>query len=159
EPVAEAYELWAYTTPLDRVGGDWWDFDAEPGSVLWVIVGDVTGHGYPAYLLAAGLPHLWHSRPIAELRAGACEPRELLGALGRELEAVLPDDLFVEAALGRFSPSGEAVLAAAGGVCPVLRRSGLPRAEVLTLRGCFLGLEWGDRDQCAWSLEAGDELL
>jgi hypothetical protein len=159
DPVCEVYELRSYTSPLDRVGGDWWDHDAGPGSLFWVIVCDVTGHGYPAYLLAAGLPHLWRSSPIAQLRDAACEPRALLGALGRELESVLPDELFVEAALGRFAPSGEAVLAAAGGCCPVLRRSGSDRPEIRSLSGCFLGLEWGDRDQESCTLGDGDELL
>jgi hypothetical protein len=159
EPDFEAYEVRSYVRPLERVGGDWWDHDVEPGRTLWVILGDVTGHGYPAYLLAAGLPHLWRAKAIAELRARVHEPRALLGALGRELEAVLPDDLFVEAVLGRFSSSGEAVLAAAGGGHPILRRARADLPEFHSLSGCLLGLELGERDQCSWSLDAGDELL
>jgi hypothetical protein len=153
------YDVRSYIRPLDRVGGDWWDHDVEPGRVLWVILGDVTGHGYAAYLLAAGLPHLWRARTITELRARIQEPRELLGALGRELESVLPDDLFVEAVLGRFTTSGEAVLASAGGSRPILRRARADRPEFHSLAGCLLGLELGERDQCSWSLDDGDELL
>jgi len=159
EPDFAAYEVRSHAQPLERVGGDWWDHDAEPGRVLWVIVGDVTGHGYPAYLLAAGLPHLWRTKAIAELRSTIHEPRALLGALGRELEAVLPDDLFVEAVAGRFNASGEAVLAAAGGCRPVLRRSQANVPQLHSLSGCLLGLELGDRDQCSWRLDDGDELL
>jgi len=155
----DAYKLRSYTRPLDRVGGDWWDHDVDPGRVLWVIIGDVTGHGYPAYLLAAGLPHLWRTKAIANLRARMQEPRALLGALGREVEAVLPDDVFVEAVLGRFASSGEVVLAAAGGARPILRRSQAELPEFHSLSGCLLGLELGDRDQCSWSLDDGDELL
>jgi serine phosphatase RsbU (regulator of sigma subunit) len=117
EPDFATYEVRSYVRSLEPVGGDWWDHDVEAGHVLWVILGDVTGHGYPAYLLAAGLPHLWRTREIADLRATRREPCELLGALGRELEAVLPDEVFVEAVLGRFrrgrkgvgSPKSESV--------------------------------------------------
>lgn len=159
EPDSDVYDVRVYTRPLERVGGDWWDHDFEQGGVLWIVVGDVTGHGYPAYLLAAGLPHLWRASAIAELRATTQEPRELLSALGRELEMVLPDDLFVEAILGRFASTGEAVVAAAGGFHPILRRSKVDLLEFPSLSGCFLGLELGGRDQCAWSLDDGDELL
>ncbi len=159
EPDFAAYEVRSYAQPLERVGGDWWDHDAEPGRVLWVILGDVTGHGYPAYLLAAGLPYLWRTKAIAERRAEVQEPHELLGALGRELEAVLPDDVFVEAVLGRFDTSGEAVLAAAGGCRPILRRSQADLPERHSLSGCQLGLELGDQDQCSRNLDHGDELL
>jgi hypothetical protein len=159
EPAPDAYELRSHVQPLEHVGGDCWCQDGGQGSTLWVIVADVTGHGYPAYLLAAGLPHLWRSRPIAELRASANEPRELLGTLGLELELVLPAEIFVEALLGRFSSSGEVLLAAAGGCHPILRRSGICEVEFHRLSGCFLGLEIGGRDQCSWTLDPGDELL
>jgi hypothetical protein len=159
EPECDTYKIRSYSRPLEQSGGDWWDHDAERGRMLWVIIGDVTGHGYPAYLLAAGLPHLWRAKPIAELRARMQEPRDVLAALGRELEEVLPDDLFVEAALGRFDPFGAVVLAAAGGSRPILRRSRANQAEVLSLSGGFLGLELGERDQCSWTLYDGDELV
>jgi hypothetical protein len=158
-PEFDSYEVRSYSRPLERVGGDWWDHDVAPGRVLWIIVADVTGHGYPAYLLAAGLPHLWRAKVITELRATMRQPRELLSALGRELETVLPDDLFVEAVLGRFGSTGEAVLAAAGGFHPILRHSRAGDLEFPSLSGCFLGLELGERDECSWSLEDGDELL
>ena len=60
---------------------------------------------------------------------------------GGELEAVLPDELFIEAVLGRFTSSGEVVLAAAGGAGPILRRSQAELPEFHSLSGCLLGLE------------------
>jgi serine phosphatase RsbU (regulator of sigma subunit) len=159
ESTLEGYEVRAYSQPVERVGGDWWAHADGPERLLWVIVADVTGHGYPAYLLAAGLPHLWQSVPISKVRNKSIEPRELLEALGRELESVLPADLFVEAVLGRFDFSGEATLAAAGACRPILRRARVSRLEFHALGGCFLGLEGGGRDQCSWRLEEGDELL
>jgi Stage II sporulation protein E (SpoIIE) len=159
EPAPDAYKLRSYMHPLEALGGDCWCQDGGRGNPLWVIVADVTGHGYAAYLLAAGLPHLWRSRPIVELRARAKEPGEVLNALGAELESVLPDETFVEAVLGRFGLTGEALLAAAGSSLPVLRRSRIDRTEFHSLGGPLLGLEIGSRDQRSWTLDPGDELL
>ena len=61
--------------------------------------------------------------------------------------------------MGRFASSGEAVLAAAGGSRPILRRSQVNQPEFYSLGGCLLGLELGDREQRSWSLKEGDELL
>jgi serine phosphatase RsbU (regulator of sigma subunit) len=83
----------------------------------------------------------------------------VLGTLGVELQSVLPDETFVEAVVGRFCSSGEVFLAAAGSCLPILRRSGICRAEFHALGGCLLGLEIGGRDQCSWTLDPGDELL
>jgi hypothetical protein len=55
--------------------------------------------------------------------------------------------------------SGDVVVAAAGGARPNLRRSSARLPELHTLSGCLLGLELGDRDQHAWTLDDGDELL
>jgi hypothetical protein len=159
EPSHETYEIRAHVQPLESVGGDWWEHDAIPGQDFWVIVGDVTGHGYGAYLVACGLPHLWRTRSIASLRAGRIEPGEFLSVLGKTLERVLPEGVFVEAVLGRFTETGEACLAAAGGCRPILKRAKSSEVEFHTLRGTFLGLEIGERDQTAWRLEHGDELL
>ena len=90
EPTFDTYEVRSYLRPLDPIGGDWWDHDADPGSALWIIVGDVTGHGYAAYLLAAGLPHLWRARAIAEIRAAKQDPLALLGASGASLRRYYP---------------------------------------------------------------------
>jgi hypothetical protein len=159
EAAPDAYQLRTHLQPLEHVGGDWWCQDGGRGGPLWVMIADVTGHGYPAYLLASGLPHLWRMSRIAELRGKVSEPCELLGALGRELESILPDEVFIEAALGRFATSGEVRLSAAGGCRTILRRSGTCLAEFHDLGGFLLGMELGDREQRSWTLWPGDEFL
>jgi hypothetical protein len=155
------YSVRTYLQPFERVGGDWVGVDVRDRTeVLWLLVTDVTGHGYPAHILARGLPFLWQSRRVAEARARGDQPQHLLDAMGRELEAVLPGDLFVEASLGRFAPAGDACVAVAGACPVVLRQSGQDEPTLYTLKGTFLGLELGiPRDQMVWALRAGDELL
>jgi serine phosphatase RsbU (regulator of sigma subunit) len=152
------YEVWTKVLPCEPVGGDWLRVDAGSGEDIWVIVADVTGHGYPAHIVAAGLPYLWQLSHIAERRLRGCPPRELLDALGRELEPVLPDGVFVEATLGRFAPDGSATLAGAGVCRVVLRRSGRDRLTLHDLGGALLGFQYGGRDQQDLTLRAGDQL-
>src|SRR5690606_34745119 len=60
-PADNGYESRIFYQPHEKVGeiafgGDWYaGTHAEDGS-LWVIVADVTGHGYHAYLLASSPP-------------------------------------------------------------------------------------------------------
>jgi serine phosphatase RsbU (regulator of sigma subunit) len=142
---------------LERVGGDWLGVDIGGDETLWIIVADVTGHGFAAYLLANGLPYLWRTTHLAERRALGCAPRDLLKTLGKELESALPDDVFVEAAVGRFTPAGEATVAGAGVCRVILRQSGQGMPSLYNLGGPLLGCEWGSRDQQDWALGMDDE--
>jgi serine phosphatase RsbU (regulator of sigma subunit) len=126
---------------------------------LWILVADFTGHGYIAHLLASGLQYVWRMRRIAQLRNGCCTPVELLSALGRELEAVLPDEVFVEAVLGLFSRDGRVFLVGAGCCSVAVRRRREPGIELHEFGGYYLGIEQGERDQRALALEVGDEVL
>jgi serine phosphatase RsbU (regulator of sigma subunit) len=141
------------------VGGDWWSADAPPEEALWIIVADVTGHGYAAHLVAAGLPFLWQARQIVGMRSGGLAPEKLLNALGRELEQVLPDGIFVEAVIGRFTSDGQVCASGAGNCRVAVKRSGERQIYLDDFGGYYLGLELGDREQREWSLDTGDELM
>src|SRR5436190_88958 len=62
-PESELYAARTFFRPYDRLGNHWFGGDWFAGradkDALWVIVADVTGHGYFAYLLACGLPDIW----------------------------------------------------------------------------------------------------
>jgi sigma-B regulation protein RsbU (phosphoserine phosphatase) len=159
-PIASSpYEIRSHSRPLDSVGGDWSDLAVEGDASLWAIAADVTGHGYPAYLVADGLPHLWGMRSIAALRARGCPPHELLDALSDVLGPVLPDAVFVEATLARFTPAGRAAFSGAGFCRMALRRSGDDTIELHQLGGLYLGLGSGRRDHLDWAIGGGDEVL
>jgi hypothetical protein len=157
-PPSEAYHVRLFFRPHGAVGGDWFDVEAGDAGDVWVLVADVSGKGLPANLLASGLPHLWRTERVREGRRRGLPPGEVLAHLGRELEECLPDCVFVEATLGRFTPAGRATVASAG-ACPVVVRRG--RVEVHTLGGPPLGLAdvRGPRGERTWDLRAGDECL
>ncbi|MGI9518123.1 MAG: SpoIIE family protein phosphatase [Pirellulaceae bacterium] len=52
-PDVEAYDLYDYYQPAERVGGDYYDYIQLKGNRLAILVGDVVGHGVAAALLMA----------------------------------------------------------------------------------------------------------
>jgi hypothetical protein len=163
-PPMDAYHSQTFFLPHDRVGdhffgGDWFGgLRAEDGA-LWVLVADITGHGYHAYLLASTLPGVWQACWDAAAPE-ECQPADLLAAMHDLLEDCLPDGIFVECTLARLGPDGEATVAPAGGTRLLVRRGGAGRADLLKLRGSWLGV--GPPlagDQHTYRLGDGDELL
>jgi hypothetical protein len=161
-PDAEAYASQSLFLPLDEVGGyrfggDWFGGARGRDGSLWVMVADVTGHGYCVYLLASHLPDAW--RVAWEgVSPDWCQPTDLLQSLHSLLEACLPEGVYVEACLGQFHPSGMVTLASAGGTRLLVRHGGC--ITLRTVRGAWLGLcRPNPADQARWSLDAGDETL
>jgi serine phosphatase RsbU (regulator of sigma subunit) len=163
-PESPLYHSKAVSLPCERVGnhwygGDWYAGRHAPDGSLWVIVADITGHGYYAYLMASNLPAVWQAcwndRPPDDL-----QPADLLAAMHRLLHDCLPDGVFVECTLVRLAPDGEATIAPAGSSRVLLRRGGAAQPDLLKLRGTWLGLKAPTQgDQRTWRLDAGDELL
>jgi serine phosphatase RsbU (regulator of sigma subunit) len=163
-PESPLYHSKAVSLPYERVGnywygGDWFAGRHAPDGSLWVIVADITGHGYYAYLLASTLPSVWQAC-WKGCRLEDLQPADLLAAMHELLQDCLPDSVYVECTLVRLTPDGEATIAPAGGSRVLLRRGGAARADLLKLRGTWLGLKApSTRDQQTWQLDAGDELL
>ena len=161
-PDCPLYQNETLFIPYERVGGFWYGGDWYGGrtaadGALWVIVADITGHGYYAYLLASVLPNVWDAcwrTAPADVR-----PAGLLRAMHEMLETCLPEGVYAECTLVRLGPNGEATVAPAGGSRLLLRRKGGP-SDLLKLRGGWLGLlPPSSADQRSWTLADGDELL
>ena len=163
-PKSPAYDTQSVFLPFERVGAYWLGGDHVGGELdsdgsLWVLVTDVTGHGYPAYLVAENVPRLWR---IAwdGLPPHEREPIRLLESLHELLEDCLPEGVFIEATLARLRRDGTTTIMPAGG-SRVLRRSASDEIPVMhSLPGSWLGLTAPNPgDQQSWSTELGDELL
>ncbi|MGH7171530.1 MAG: PP2C family protein-serine/threonine phosphatase [Gemmataceae bacterium] len=160
-PRSLCYASEIYSLPYERVGDSWFSGDwlggreAADGS-LWILVADITGHGYHAYLLASTLPGVWQR--CWEMAPAA--PADLLAAMHDLLEDCLPDGVYVECTLARLHPDGEVVVAPAGGSRLLLRRGRQETPVLLKMRGAWLGLiRPSASDQQTWTLADGDELL
>ncbi|HWG43839.1 MAG TPA: PP2C family protein-serine/threonine phosphatase [Gemmataceae bacterium] len=160
-PASLCYHSEAYFLPHERIGdywfgGDWFGgLEAADGS-LWVLLADITGHGYYAYLLASTLPGVWR----ACWESAPTSPADLLATMHDLLADCLPEGIYVECTLVRLHPEGEVVAAPAGGSRLLWRRRGQDAPVLLKLRGTWLGLARPSAgDQHIWTLEDGDELL
>jgi serine phosphatase RsbU (regulator of sigma subunit) len=160
-PRSLSYDSEAFFQPHERVGdywfgGDWFGgVEAADGS-LWVLIADVTGHGYFAYLMACTLPSVWR----ACWESAPSAPAELLGSMHDLLADCLPEGVYVECTLVRVHPEGEVIAVPAGGSRLLLRRGSDRRPALLKLRGSWLGLARPSAgDQAVWNLDDGDELL
>ena len=161
-PDCSIYQNETFFLPFERLGGFWFGGDWYGGrktadGALWVIVADVTGHGYFAYLLASVLPNIWEEcwkQAPADVR-----PAALLKAMHELVATCLPEGVYAECTLVRLTAEGEATVAPAGGTRLLLRRKGRS-PDLLKLRGGWLGLfPPSAADQKSWTLAEGDELL
>jgi hypothetical protein len=162
-PECPVYYSQTFSRPYERLGDHWFGGDWLTGRLaadgaLWVLIADVTGHGYYAYLLASGLPAVW--RRCWESLPDSTAPAEVLAAMHHFLGDCLPDGVFVECTLARLGPDGSVTVAPAGGTRLLLRQAGEARPRLLKLRGMWLGLHPPSlEDQRRWSLAHHDELL
>jgi hypothetical protein len=162
-PESPAYQYRTFSRPYSRLGdsffgGDWvTGRHLEDGS-LWLLLADVTGHGYYAYLLACGLPALWQ-RCWSRYPEPPAEPADLLAAMHEILADCMPEGIYLECTLVRLLQGGEVTVVPAGGIRLVVR-SGAGRPSLVKLRGAWLGLRAPSLDeQCTLALSHGDELL
>ncbi len=102
------YRVEIHYRPLEAVSGDraFWAHRSEFG---WVFLCDVTGHGWPAHIVAEVLGPLWDAVPESETT-----PEGVLGWMNSQLYDRLPDSTFVEALLVRIGPDGQLAAASAG---------------------------------------------
>jgi len=108
-PRRPEFELAAALRPAHTVGGDLYDF-ADDEHHLWLLIGDVSGKGFPAALLMAVTRTLF--RTLIRIES---TPAAVLGAMNRELARDNESGMFVTAFAARLDlANGELTFANAG---------------------------------------------
>jgi sigma-B regulation protein RsbU (phosphoserine phosphatase) len=137
-PIVAGYDIAGVSCPAEATGGDYYDFLGCPNGDIYVVIGDVTGHGLgPALLMTDVRAYLralvLADRPIDDLMA---QVRHLL-------LKDLSSDRFVTMLAARFSPGAGVlevinaghpagyILAASGGIKVEL----VPTAPALGING------------------------
>src|SRR5215212_9017108 len=136
-PQLEGWQISPYYQPAREVGGDFYDFfELEDGRVV-VVVGDATGKGMPAALVASATCSML--RAVAQA-LGSSSAGEVLSRVNETMLARIPLNMFVTCFYTILEPeSGTLSYANAGHDLPYLHR-GRGEAEELRARGMPLGL-------------------
>jgi serine phosphatase RsbU (regulator of sigma subunit)/predicted ester cyclase len=137
-PTLEGWQISPYYRPAREVGGDFYDFfELEEGRV-GVAVGDATGKGVSAALVAAATSSM--VRAVAQA-LGSSSPGEVLARVNETLVARIPSNMFVTCFYAILDPKSATLrYANAGHDLPYLRRRSSDDAEELRARGMPLGL-------------------
>lgn len=132
DPAFEGYDIAGRSLPAELVGGDLYDYIPYDPEVLGLAIGDASGHGLPAALLARDV--------LTGLRMGA--EREfkisgLLAKLNRVVNASTLSTRFISLVFGELERNGTFVYVNAGHNPPILIRGG--GVEELATGGTILG--------------------
>jgi serine phosphatase RsbU (regulator of sigma subunit)/predicted ester cyclase len=155
-PQPEGWQLSPFYQPAREVGGDFYDFFALEEGRVGVVVGDATGKGMPAALVAEATSNML--RAVAQA-LGSYSPGEVLSRVNETLLARIPPNMFVTCFYAILEPkSGTLSYANAGHDLPYLHRNSA--AEELRARGMPLGLMPGmGYEEKETILEAGESTL
>jgi serine phosphatase RsbU (regulator of sigma subunit)/predicted ester cyclase len=157
-PTLEGWQISPYYQPAREVGGDFYDFfELEDGRV-GVVVGDATGKGVSAALVAAATSSM--VRAVAQA-LGSSSPGEVLAQVNETLVARIPSNMFVTCFYAVLDPESAGLrYANAGHDLPYLRGRSSNDAEELSARGMPLGLmPKMSYEEKEIVLDAGDSVL
>jgi sigma-B regulation protein RsbU (phosphoserine phosphatase) len=132
EPEFEGYEIAGRMEAAERVGGDLYDFSVLEEGVLSFAVGDASGHGLPAALLARDV--------VTGLRMGMEKEMKISSVLRKLNNVIYRSRLstrFISLFYGELEPEGTLVYVNAGHPPPILFKSG--SIERLDVGGTILG--------------------
>jgi serine phosphatase RsbU (regulator of sigma subunit)/predicted ester cyclase len=136
-PEPEGWQVSPYYQPAREVGGDFYDFFDLEDSRVGIVVGDATGKGMPAALVAEATSNML--RAVAQA-LGSSSPSEVLARVNETLLARIPPNMFVTCFYAVLDPKrGNLRYANAGHDLPYLRRNS-GEVEELRATGMPLGL-------------------
>jgi serine phosphatase RsbU (regulator of sigma subunit)/predicted ester cyclase len=157
-PTLEGWQISPFYRPAREVGGDFYDFfELEDGRV-GVVVGDATGKGVSAALVAAATSSM--VRAVAQA-LDSSSPGEVLARVNETLVARIPSNMFVTCFYAIVDPKSAGLrYANAGHDLPYLRGRSSDDAEELRARGMPLGLmPEMSYEENEIVLDAGDSVL
>jgi sigma-B regulation protein RsbU (phosphoserine phosphatase) len=147
------FEAVGASIPSRVIGGDFFEYQDLPGGALGFGIGDITGKGAPAALLAALVQGI-----LAAQALSAAPPATMMATLNRVLLSRPIESRFVTLFLAALSPDGRLVYCNAGQTPPVLVTAhGTSRLDAGgTLVGAFAAAEYESGEL---SLADGDTVI
>jgi serine phosphatase RsbU (regulator of sigma subunit) len=142
-PQLEGWQVSPFYRPAREVGGDFYDFFELQEGRVGVVVGDATGKGMPAALVAGAASNML--RAVAQALGSSSSPGEVLAQVNETLLARIPANMFVTCFYAIVEDeSGRLLYANAGHNLPCCRRDDEHAAATtttdLSARGMPLGI-------------------
>jgi serine phosphatase RsbU (regulator of sigma subunit) len=143
-PQLEGWQISPFYRPAREVGGDFYDFFELQEGRVGVVVGDATGKGMPAALVAGAASNML--RAVAQALGSSSSPGEVLAQVNETLLARIPANMFVTCFYAIVEDeSGRLLYANAGHNLPCCRRDDGHAAATttttdLSARGMPLGI-------------------
>jgi serine phosphatase RsbU (regulator of sigma subunit) len=141
-PQLEGWQISPFYRPAREVGGDFYDFFELQEGRVGVVVGDATGKGMPAALVAGAASNML--RAVAQALGSSSSPGEVLAQVNETLLARIPPNMFVTCFYAIVEDeSGHLQYANAGHNLPCCRRDDEHAATTtadLSARGMPLGI-------------------
>ncbi|MBF6558048.1 MAG: SpoIIE family protein phosphatase [Acidimicrobiales bacterium] len=124
-----------YLTPEELVGGDWYDLFTVPSGEVWVVTGDVAGHGLHAAVVMGRVRSALRSYALL-----CSDPAEVLELTSRKIQHFEMETMVTAVCATASFPYNEFRIATAGHPPPLLVPVGGPGDFVSLRTGPPLGL-------------------
>ena len=131
-----------YLTPEELVGGDWYDVFTVPSGELWVVTGDVAGHGLHAAVVMGRVRSALRSYALL-----SSDPAEVLALTSRKVQHFEMGTMVTAICATSSFPYNEFRIATAGHPPPLL----VPEDQPGTFAGLQIGPPLGVRSETARS--------
>ena len=134
-PERHEFDIYASMTPAKEVGGDLYDFFLIDEDHLGLVIGDVSGKGFPAALFMMVATSLIRNEAMR-----GTSPAHVLQTVNRQICYRNPDEMFVTVWLGVLEIStGRLTAANAGHEYPILKKTGESFALFKDRHGFVIG--------------------
>jgi sigma-B regulation protein RsbU (phosphoserine phosphatase) len=156
-PVCAGLEFAARYVPAQRggIGGDWYDVFILPSGQVWLVAGDVAGHGLRAAVVMGRLRSAIRSYALL-----GGSPAEVLTLTDRKLQHFEPGEMVTVVCVTLVAPYDRVHVSSAGHPPPVLATPGQPAVFGRSFpTNLPLGVSSGQRDNATFPLVAGGVLL
>ena len=142
-PRLPGLELGARYVPAsgEAVGGDWYDVFTLPSGELWIVVGDVAGHGIQASVVMGRIRSALRAYALLDL-----PPEEVLHLVDRKVDHFEIGTFATVACAVTTPPFDTLTVALAGHPPPVIAAPSQPAKFVAVRPGPPLGCGWSDSD-------------
>src|SRR5690606_30071020 len=132
-PAPPHLDVAAYMQTATEVGGDYYDFHLSEHGAFTIAVGDATGHGTAAGIMAAAVKSLFTAM------AATADLRQIFHQCTRIIKPMRLGSIFMALVLARID--GRRLVASSAGMpYPLVYRRATGTVEALVLKGMPLGL-------------------